>query len=69
MCVWAEVTSRFPPVWFGNPSTAAQLPAKPPLDLPETQNHYVLFAMEGLRRREEDRTEGLYFCLRRTLEV
>lgn len=34
MCVWAEVTSRFPPVWFGNPSTAAQLPAKPPLDLP-----------------------------------
>lgn len=61
MCVWAEVTSRFPPVWFGNPSTAAQLPAKPPLDLPETQNHYVLFAMEGLRRREEDRKKGFIF--------
>lgn len=46
---------QIPPVWFGNPSTDAQLPAKTLLDLPETQNHYVLFVIEGLRRREEDR--------------
>lgn len=34
-----------------NRRTAA---GKTPLDLPETQNHYVLFVMEGLRRSEEE---------------
>lgn len=40
-----------------NRRTAA---GKTPLDLPGTQNHYVLFVMEGLRRKEEDRKKKAF---------
>lgn len=53
MCVWAEVTSRFPLFGLETPQQPHSC-RQTPLDLPETQNHYLLFVIEGLRRREED---------------
>lgn len=69
MYVWAEVTPGAPLclVWhLRNHHTAA---GKTPLDLPDTQNHYVVFVMEGGQKKREEEKREVYFCLRRTLRV
>lgn len=46
---------QIPPCLVWKPLNRRTAAGKTPLDLPETQKHYVLFAMEGLRRREQNR--------------
>lgn len=52
-------------VWLGNPTTSTAA-GKPQPDLPDTQNHYGLFVVEGAKSEEK---RNVYFCLRRTLKL
>lgn len=84
-CMFGQRWLQKPPfclVWQ-TPATTTQLPAKKPplLDLPDTQNHYVVFVMEGVRggvgggeseekrKWKRKRKREVYFCLRKTLRV
>lgn len=57
MYVWAEVTPGAPHCLVWQPRNHHTAAGKTPLDLPDTQNHYVVFVMEGgaLRRKEKRR--------------
>ena len=69
MYVWAEVTPRAPLCLVWQPRNHHTAAGKTLLDLPDTQNHYVVFVMEWgekVRRKEKEKRK-VYFCLRKTL--
>lgn len=69
-CMFGQRWLQEPPsVWFGNPVTTTQLPAKPRLiyQIPKIIMWCLLWKGEKVRRKEKKRK--VYFCLRRTLRV
>lgn len=64
MYVWAEVTSGAPLCLVWQPRNHHTAAGKTLLDLPDTQNHYVVFVMEGVKseeKRKEKKKERFTF--------
>lgn len=70
-CMFGQRWLQEPPsVWFGNPATTTQLPAKPRLiyQIPKIIMRCLLW-MGGKSEEKRKEKSKVYFCLRRTLRV